>query len=155
MGREEGRAGGRRTYCTTWGTACGRPQRSILAKLCMCTMSSTTYLALPRWWLVSASPCTLCYSPCPETFPRRLNLGPTRASQQPGRLTHHSMKICDTCKDFKIDRSKGFPRFTAHILSPLARWNVRSGRWVGWYGPNVCFATTTNYETLAATYTPP
>ena len=86
---------GRRSW---WGTASGRPQKSILTKLCMCTLSSTTYWGLPRWWLVSASPCTLCYSPCPNTFPRRQNLAPHEGLAQPVRHDPPQHEISD--KDF-------------------------------------------------------
>ena len=79
-----------------WGTASGRPQRSILTKLCLCTLPSTTHWTLLKSWLVSASPCTLCYLPSPDTFPRRQNLAPDEGLHWKRKACKHEQTIEQT-----------------------------------------------------------
>ena len=122
---EEGRAGGRCSSCSPsrWGTACGRPQRSILTKLCICVHCQ----ARPIWSCQGGGWCQHRPARSATRLVPRHSLEdkispPTRTSLSQPYMTRHSMKISD--KDFKISK------ILAKLYTFWSHWRTGTFNWV-------------------------
>ena len=125
-----------------WGTASRRPQRSILTKLCLCTLPSTTHwtlLLIKSWLLVSASLWWSLYACCPAVFPERISVTTRDAPQlvAPGGSAGQVVVV-----DIFANKCQG---------SNLLAYFRRGTRWSHWFGPGrpgnmrtSCYESATN-----------